>query len=91
MAWKVVVRVLLADLILVIPLSLSYTLFSGYVPKSTSTSIINVNFNVGVSKGYQIAIPSIPFLLFLYLFYQLGSFLPTPEKEILSGQSYLVP
>jgi hypothetical protein len=31
-AWKLVVRVLLADLILVIPFLLSFTVFSGYIP-----------------------------------------------------------
>jgi hypothetical protein len=33
-AWKIVVRVLLADLILVIPLLLSYAFFIGHIPKS---------------------------------------------------------
>ena len=33
MAWQIVITALLADLILVIPILLSYTLFSGYVPK----------------------------------------------------------
>jgi hypothetical protein len=34
-AWNIVVRALLADLIVVIPLLLSYTLFLGYIPKGT--------------------------------------------------------
>jgi hypothetical protein len=31
--------------------------------------------------GYKLLIPVIPFCVFLYLFYQLGSFLPLPEKK----------
>ena len=33
-AWMIVVRALLTDLIVVIPLSLSYQLLIGYIPKS---------------------------------------------------------
>src|SRR5579862_1460388 len=32
-----------------------------------------------MSSGYRISIPFLPFLMFIYLFYQLGSFLPTPS------------
>jgi hypothetical protein len=76
-AWKIVVRALLADLIVVIPLLLNYTLFMGYIPKGISSQ----RAHVGLSKGYKLLIPMIPFAVFLYLFYQLGSFLPLPEKS----------
>src|SRR5271154_1274891 len=39
------------------------------------------NDDVGVSRGYRILIPGIPFVVFMYLFYQLGAFLPLPEKK----------
>src|SRR5277367_3910776 len=38
------------------------------------------NDDVGLSRGYRILIPGIPFVVFIYLFYQLGAFLPLPEK-----------
>lgn len=79
-AWKIVVRVLLADLILVIPLLLSYAFFIGYVPKSAPPNE-SILMYLGVSRGYRLAIPTIPFIAFLYLFYELGSFLPVPEKK----------
>lgn len=77
-AWKIVIRVLLADLILVIPLLLSYALFIGYIPKSIPYYIC---VNLGVSTGYRLIIPTLPFIIFLYLFYQLGAILPVPEKK----------
>jgi hypothetical protein len=39
------------------------------------------NDDVGVSRGYRILIPGIPFIVFMYLFYQLGAFLPLPVKK----------
>ena len=82
-AWKLVVRVLLADLILVIPFLLSFTVFARYVPGGTNDPFetSDGNDDVGVSRGYRILIPGIPFVVFMYLFYQLGAFLPLPEKK----------
>lgn len=35
---------------------------------------------VGLSRGYKFLIPVVPFIAFIYLFYQLGAFLPLPAK-----------
>jgi The Golgi pH Regulator (GPHR) Family N-terminal len=37
-------------------------------------------FNEGASWAVRTMIPTVPFAIFLYLFYQLGSILPLPEK-----------
>lgn len=37
--------------------------------------------NIDMSRVYRLLIPTIPFLVFLFLFYQLGSFLPV-EKNV---------
>src|SRR6266496_2841439 len=39
--------------------------------------------NVGISRGYRLLIPTIPVFVFLYLFYQLGSFLPIERNVFL--------
>jgi len=80
MAWKIVVRTLLADLIIVIPLLLSYSLFIGYVPKGMH-SVLTFLMYTGASRTYKLLLPTIPFLVFLYLFWQLGALLPIPEKK----------
>jgi The Golgi pH Regulator (GPHR) Family N-terminal len=49
----------------------------GYIPKGISSW----RTYAGVSRGYKLVIPMIPFAVFLYLFYQLGSFMPLPEKS----------
>jgi len=36
-AWKLVIRILVADLIVFIPFLLSYTVFADYVPSGTHT------------------------------------------------------
>jgi len=67
-AWKIVVRALLADLIVVIPLLASYTLLEKVGAQH-------------LSRGYRIVLPMGPFMVLLYLFYQLGSLLPLPETK----------
>jgi len=68
LAWKLVVRALLADLILIIPLLASYSLLE----KVGSQNL---------SRGYRLLLPLLPYTLLMYLFYQLGSLLPLPEKK----------
>jgi len=68
LAWKCVVRGLLADLIVVIPLLASYVVLE----KVGSQKL---------SRGYRVLLPLGPYLGLLYLFYQLGAVLPLPEKK----------
>jgi hypothetical protein len=41
---------------------------------------IKIFANIGMSTGYRM-LPFIPFTVFLFLFYQLGAFLPQPDQE----------
>lgn len=84
-AWQIVVNVLLADLIIFIPLISSYVLFDGYILKSTALQLKKIA-NIGMSRVYRLLIPTIPFLGFLYLFYQVGWFLPAERNVFLQIQ-----
>lgn len=77
--WKVVVTALLADLIIAIPLLMSYNLFLKYMHQGIPREYLC--WYIGISRGYRILLTLIPFTVFLFLFYQLGTFLPLPNQD----------
>jgi len=89
--WKILVTALSIDLLLIIPLTLSYSLISNYIPRSRlpPNTLKNGLLIVAWSMGLRLAGPGIPVLAWLYVFYSLGVVLPPARQD--GAFSHVVP